>query len=592
MSNDSRDNDSYFDRSIFDTDIFGSNDINGGGSRSSASRSDNSAKNYNKQKNKVYKSYSDTHQNTNRFFNRPKISENCIVHRPKFIWQGKQFYYLFLYIGVLFVLIWNLPNAIWNPDYKIWIILFGALGLWRYAWWIFHFLRSVFYNQVKFARIRYQAGELLDKGWRPEKVVFMVTVFNETEYVLEKMLSSVNREADIIKRPVELYVATADFDGEERVRKIWSWLNLSKYIKIIIVRQTEPGKRAAMGSALRCISRKGLGDNDPVVFMDGDTVLTPGCILKSIPIFVVKPKVNGLTTNEKAMMNAPIWLQNWFGLRFTQRQMIMQSIALSNKVITLTGRMSIFRGKAVLNDIFLNLIERDHLDHWLWGRFRFLSGDDKSTWYALLKIGSDMLYVPDATVYTIEELDANTSPAHRLKENMLRWSGNILRNGWRGILLGPRKVGFLAWWYLIDQRIVMFSMMCAPFLMVSGTIIVSSSFITVYLLWIIFSRLCLSMCLFYHSRRMNMSFPIILYLNQFITSAFKIYLLFRLPFQKWANRGDQSMPITGTKGMIIFRKIMSNYMTILILTAIALFMFVYTELLPPLSFNDVDSWIH
>lgn len=518
--------------------------------------------------------------------------DNKTVTRPKFRLEGDQVYKFILYCGVLFILIWNLPNTIWNPDYKMWLILFGALGLWRYVWWLTHFVRSIYYNQIKFAIIRFRAGELLDKGWRPKKVVFMVTAYNESSYVLEQMMASINQEAKLLHVPVELYIATANYEIEERIRKIWDWLNHAKNLNLVLVRQVEPGKRAAMGSALRCIARKGIGDDDPVVFMDGDTVLTPGTIVKSVPIFHIKPNVHALTTNERPLMNVPNWMQNWFSLRFTQRHMIMQSHAVSNKVITLTGRMSIFRARLVLNETFINLIERDSLDHWLWGRFRFLSGDDKSSWYALLKQGADMLYVPDAIVYTIEELDEEYTPLHRLKENMLRWSGNILRNGWRGIMLGPAKVGLFAWWCLVDQRIVVFSMMCAPFLMISGSIIVSSSFVVVYLVWIFFSRLCLAFCLFYHNRRINMSFPFLLYANQLVTSAFKIYLLFRLPFQKWSNRGDQTLAITGSLPVRIFRLFMASYMTILLLSAIGLLMLTYTELLPPLSFNDVDSWIH
>jgi len=58
----------------------------------------------------------------------------------------------------------------------------------------------------------------------------------------------------------------------------------------------------------------------------------------------------------------------------------MQSHALSGRVLTLTGRMSVFRGEHLTKIDFIRLVEADCLDHWLWGRFRFLSGDDKSTW--------------------------------------------------------------------------------------------------------------------------------------------------------------------------------------------------------------------
>ena len=91
---------------------------------------------------------------------------------------------------------------------------------------------------------------------------------------------------------------------------------------------------------------------------------------------------------------------------------------------------------------------------------------------------------------------------------------------------------------------------------------------------------------------MDMTFPFLLFFNQILTAAFKVYLLFRLPMQKWANRGDQVLPVQGTKWVVWLRLIMSSYMTILTLCLIGVLMLTYTELLPILSFNDIDSWLH
>lgn len=515
------------------------------------------------------------------------------VYTPRFKWEFNQIYKMILYVGLVFLLIYHIENSIWSSDYKMWIILFGALGIWRYFWWFTHFVRALLYNQVSFAKIRYQCSQLLDNGWRPNKVVFMVTVFNESDHVLEQMLNSINNEANLIAKPCEIFIATPDSTAEQKIEKVWSWINHSKYVSINIVRQAVEGKRAAIGAALRTITRQciDLDHNDPIVFMDGDTVLTHGSVLKSIPIFALESNVHALTTNEKTKSDIPKWLENWFTLRFTQRNMIMQSLALSRKVLTLTGRMSIFRSGVVLEEKFIYTVEHDHLNHWLWGDFKFLSGDDKSTWYALLMRRADMLYVPDALVYTIEEID--DSSFHRLKENMLRWSGNILRNGWRAIRLGPQRVGFFAWWCLVDQRVIMFTMLAAPMIAISGTIMKDWLFLTVYILWLLFSRFCLACVLFFWNRRINMSFPFLLYANQLMTACVKIYLLFRLPMQKWANRGDQSIPMdTGHKGLFMARKAMSVYMTFLIIGAIGLVALTYIELLPPFSWTDIDVWLH
>ena len=96
-------------------------------------------------------------------------------------------------------------------------------------------------------------------------------------------------------------------------------------------------------------------------------------------------------------------------------------------MLTLTGRFSFFRAEHIITHEFIRLQEADFLNHWLWGTFRFLSGDDKSTWYTLLKHGVKMTYVPDASGTTIEVVEG--SGTKRMVENLRRWSGNMLRNG-------------------------------------------------------------------------------------------------------------------------------------------------------------------
>ncbi len=224
-------------------------------------------------------------------------------------------------------------------------------------------------------------------------------------------------------------------------------------------------------------------------------------------------------------------------MRFAQRDYTMQSYSLSNKILTLTGRMSIFRGKHLREPAFIHIIEDDHLTHWLWGDYRFLSGDDKSTWYYLLKQRADMFYIPDATTVTIEYIQG--SALDRMKENLRRWSGNTLRNGARAIALGPRTVGYFTWWCLIDQRCAIWTMFLGHMIIIVLALTKNAAFLLAALIWIAFSRLCLSCMLFIHARRIDMSFPILVYINQFMSMIIKIYILFRLPQQRWKNRGNQ-----------------------------------------------------
>ena len=54
-----------------------------------------------------------------------------------------------------------------------------------------------------------------------------------------------------------------------------------------------------------------------------------------------------------------------------------------------------------------------------------------------------------------------------------------------------------------------------------------------------------SLILFYYARRIDMAFPFTLYINQVGLALVKIYIVFRLPMQRWANRGDQRAGLSG-----------------------------------------------
>src|SRR5262249_3623452 len=207
-------------------------------------------------------------------------------------------------------------------------------------------------------------------------------------------------------------------------------------------------------------------------------------------------------------------------------RLVMESHSVSRKVLTLTGRLSMFRGEIAVNEDFIRTIESDNLEHWLWGRFRFLSGDDKSTWYWVLKNRYEMLYVPDAFCTTIESIDVN--PCLRLQQNLLRWSGNMLRNRTREILLGPLRVGLFIWLSLIDERIANRTVLTGPTLAVLLALVRGPKILLAYLIWVVATRLALSCVLFFYAGGVYFSFPILLFLNQITTSAIKVHLLFRM----------------------------------------------------------------
>jgi len=417
---------------------------------------------------------------------------------------------------------------------------------------------------------------------------FMMVTFRERRETTEAVLDSIVQECRITGVPARLFVGTGDPSDERIIEEYFAAEAPDVDLDVVIVRQNQPGKRFAIGLVLRALSRHGVEREDLVVFMDGDSIIQEGLIEKCAPIFAARPRLGALTTNEIAIVSGPRWMQSWHDLRFAQRRLVMESHSVSRKVLTLTGRLSIFRGEIVVDEDFIRTIESDNLEHWLWGRFRFLSGDDKSTWYWVLKNQYEMLYVPDAFCTTIENIEVN--PYFRLQQNLLRWSGNMLRNGTRAILLGPRRVGLFIWWCLIDQRIAMWTVLTGPTLAVLLALVSGPQVLVAYLIWVVATRLALSGVLFFYARGVYVSFPLLLFLNQITTSMIKVYLLFRMSKQRWLNRGDQRVP-AGAANMLVFQRFMAGFITVFYVALLIFAIAVYSGALELPQWQNAIGWL-
>jgi mannuronan synthase len=356
-----------------------------------------------------------------------------------------------MYFAVCLCMLMLLPNSIYSPELREVTYIIGILGVWRYGWWFNHFARAKIYEKIAYPRAAARAKEVWDSGWRPRHIHIQMTTFREHREISEAVISGLVNQIRECGVPATLWLGSSERPDEDKIANYLKIVGADCNITLKIIRQNQPGKRVAIALILRAMSRAMVPKGDIVVFMDGDFVMHPGCLRKCLPLFAIDPGLHALTTNEDVLVKGPWWMSPWLNMRFAQRRLAMQSHALSGRVLTLTGRMSVFRAEHIMKEEFIRLQEADFLNHWLWGTFRFLSGDDKSTWYTLLKYGVRMTYVPDANGTTIEVVEGNGY--RRMVENLRRWSGNMLRNGYRAILLGPTKMPFFIWWCLIDQRL-------------------------------------------------------------------------------------------------------------------------------------------
>jgi len=455
-------------------------------------------------------------------------------------WTPGKILTLALIVGVIGILLLGTPNRFLNPDVMQVTVVLGFLGFWRFGWWFVHAVRAEIYARRSWPEKRARASKLWAGGWRPRKLHIQMTTYLEepaiTKRVIGSILSQIRREGI----PTTLYIGTGSAYDETIIRdyvEAQAQDIPDDLAELVFIRQNQPGKRMAIGLILRAINRADVDADDLVIFMDGDALYGPDVLEKTLSMFGADPELQALTTNEEVICYGPKWIANWLDMRFAQRRLAMQSHALSNRVLTLTGRMSVFRAQHMRSLKFIRTIEADHLDHWLWGRFRFLSGDDKSTWYHLLSVGAKMTYVPDATVYTIEVIKENG--LERMVQNFRRWSGNMLRNGTRAIALGPRRMPFFIWWCIVDQRIAMWTMLVSPVMALFASA-VEPLYLWSVVMWVMASRVVLVLFLFRYSRTVDLSWPFILYFNQFINASVKVYMIHHLSKQKWSNRGNQS----------------------------------------------------
>jgi mannuronan synthase len=421
------------------------------------------------------------------------------------------------------------------------LLTMGVVGLWRWSWFGVNILRWLIYQHGVFPRWRRRANGVPVEALPP--VCLLVPTYKEKDWITERVFRSIALEAKTLGQPVMIMTVSS---GAEEDAAIVAALRLGdpdlSSVRVFHAQDPGDGKRKALAEGLRAIARLGVPADTIIALMDGDSEFSPGTLRKTLPFFKLFPKLGALTTDEVPVVKGSYWFSEWFHLRFAQRHYQMCSISLSRKLLCLTGRFSLYRSEACLHPDFATQLESDMLDDWLWGQFKFLSGDDKTTWYWMLRHGNyDLLYIPDVVVYSIETVSG--SVPNRMYQNMRRWFGNMLRNGNRAMALGPRKLGLFVLICLVDQRLSMWTSLLSPCLLLialfKGHWVVS---------WLMLSR-SLTLSLIFWGRESFLKpehLPILL-LSQWSSGLIKIWTQMNLAQQRWFNRGDRKLAASGNR---------------------------------------------
>ena len=451
------------------------------------------------------------------------------------------------YLSLLMLLALALPRSVFDPESRDYLLLIGAVGIWRYSMGAVHFVRGLLFLYVVFPYYRRKVAKLGTDA-DPSQVFLLVTSFRIDALTTAQVYRSVIREAIDCGYPTTVVCSIVELSDELLVKNLWAQMQPPEQVTLDFVRIPGTGKRDGLAYGFRAISRQ-MPDTDAVVaVIDGDTVLGEGVVKKTVPWFKLFPNVGGLTTNEFCEVRGSYVMSEWHKLRFAQRHLNMCSMALSKRVLTMTGRMSVFRAEVVTNPAFIADVESDHLDHWRLGRFQFLTGDDKSSWYSLMRLGYDTFYVPDAAINTVEH-PPEKSFIKASRKLMFRWYGNNLRQNARALRLGMKRLGGFTSLVLFDQRVSMWTSLLGLSVAIIASIKYGLGFFLAYLLWIGLTRLILTLLLSVTGHHIGPAYPLILYYNQIVGALVKIYVFFRLDQHSWTRQNTKL-----DRGLVSFQR--------------------------------------
>jgi mannuronan synthase len=479
----------------------------------------------------------------------------------------------------------------WLPQRVEILLVVGGIGSWRWGWFVLQSLRAILYRYWVFPRVRREAERCVTRSGPVPEVTILALTDREKPWITRAVFESVFRELDSLQRlerPPRVVVVTGSEDDDEEIRRVYVGFFGDRTPggpkpaapELVLLREGT-GKRAAIASGLSEIAAGTPHSDGVVILMDGDTIMQHGLLEKVLPLFRLKPDVSAVTTNENGWVKGPRWFAEWISLRFGLRHRTMCSVALSNKLLCLTGRLSVFRASVAVDPTFRQQIERDSIHHWLWDSFDMLSGDDKSTWYWLAAHGRRMLYVPDAMATTLEVVQG--SSLERALANIRRWSGNSLRHSWRAFKLGPRKLGWFCWYSLLDQRLAIWTVLIGPLFALLALGAGHWEIASGYLLWVMLSRLVHSAISWRHGRRLSAFYPPLQILSDWAIALIKIWIVFHPAKQAWLNRGARTLDTTKSGPFYRLRTMLAHYLFGFTCVATAILVGLYTGFLSLLS---------
>lgn len=443
---------------------------------------------------------------------------------------------MILWLAALALLVAMVPERALTPADRAFIASLGFIGLWRWSWGGFHLLRAWVYTRRVFPLIRARA-EAADS--RPRHVAVVCLSWKMGDAMNAAVYGNLFRDILDYSGHGTVVAAVSSDQDMALISHIHRSIDRAGGIRLAFTLQDGTGKRSAMADALARLREMGVPPDCPGILMDGDTLVEPGTIRATAPILLHQPDVGALTLDNTPLVAGHTIAREWYRLRMAQRQVNMSSMALSGRVLVLTGRWSMFRSQIMTDPAFAANLLEDVLHHPRLGRIVMLTGDDKSTWRWVVEQGWKVSYVPDRVIYCLEALPGKGFFRDTVGLQV-RWFGNMVRGGAKALTLGPRRLGLFTWLALQDQRVSMWTPLGGIVFFGLAGVLHDPVFFAVYLLWITFTRSVHSLLVGLIAKRWHPVFPLLTYYGQIVGAAVKIFISHNPNVQKWTRQNTGS----------------------------------------------------
>tara|TARA_R110002124_G_scaffold31867_19_gene107719 strand:- start:4909 stop:6471 length:1563 start_codon:yes stop_codon:yes gene_type:complete len=431
----------------------------------------------------------------------------------------------------------------------------GMIGMWRWSWGGFHILRAYAYTRRVFPMIRRRAEA--DPLVYNRHVAVVVLSWKMGDQMNAAVFTNLFR--DILDYSGSGTVVAAVSSGQDMavISHVHRATDPRGGIRLEFTMQDGTGKRSAMADALACLRDIGVPPDCPGILMDGDTLVEPGTIRRTAPILLHQPRVGALTMDNTPLVAGGVMDREWYRLRMAQRHVYMSSMAMSGRVLVLTGRWSMFRSQILMDPNFAANLLKDTLHHPRLGPIDMLTGDDKSTWRWVIEQGWDVTYVPDTVIYCLESLPGKGFLRDTIGLQK-RWFGNMARGGSKALKMGRRKLGLFTWIALLDQRVTMWTPLFGLVFFTAAGLLHDPAFFAIYVLWVALTRSVHSVLVGLSARRWHPVFPLLTYYGQVVGAAIKIFVSHNPNVQKWTRQNtgarqrsfDPALPRPESKFML------------------------------------------